>query len=63
VREERNIENFVRLAVLVLDDIKADTMLHLAPSYRLETSAGNFQLGYIIADSQQSRDVVDDRII
>jgi len=48
---------------LVLDDIKPDTMLPLALSYRLETSAGNFQLGYIIADSQQSRDVVDDRII
>jgi hypothetical protein len=57
VRDKRNIENFIRLAVLVLDDIKVDTMPPLAPSYRLETSAGNFQLGYIIADSPHSRDI------
>jgi AAA domain len=56
VRAERNRDNFIRLAVLVLDDIKGGAM-PLAPSYRLETSARNFQYGYIIADSPESRDL------
>jgi hypothetical protein len=56
VRAGRDMDNFIRLADLVLDDLKGDAM-PLAPSYQLETSAGNYQCGYIIVDSPESRDV------
>jgi AAA domain len=56
VGADRNADSFIRLAAMVLDDLKGDA-LPLPPSYRLETSAGNFQYGYIIVDSAESRDV------
>jgi regulatory protein RepA len=56
VGEARTLAEFKRLAVLVLDDLKG-AATPLAPSYRLETSAGNFQYGYIIVNSPESRDV------
>jgi hypothetical protein len=56
VGNARTLAEFKRLAVMVLDDLK-DGAIPLQPSYRLETSAGNFQCGYIIVDSPESRDV------
>jgi hypothetical protein len=56
VGANRDTDSFIRLAAMVLDDLKGDA-LPLAPSYRLETSAGNFQYGYILVDSPESRDV------
>jgi regulatory protein RepA len=56
VRDGRDFPNFIRMAAMVIDDLKGDA-LPLPPSYILETSAGNYQYGYIIVDSAESRDV------
>lgn len=43
----RDLQHFAALHVLVLDDIKADVLAKLPPpTYALETSAGNYQVGY-----------------
>jgi hypothetical protein len=57
VKLNRDTQNFVRLAVLVFDDVQADES-KLPTTYKLETSAGNFQIGYAIEDSPESRDVI-----
>jgi regulatory protein RepA len=56
VRAARDMDNFIRLAVLVLDDVN-DGSMPLAPSYYLQTSHNNFQCGFIIVDSSESRDI------
>lgn len=44
---KRDLEHFAALYVVVLDDIKAGVLEKLPPpTYALETSAGNYQVGY-----------------
>ena len=46
----RDLQHFAALHVLVLDDITADVLTKLPPpTYALETSAGNYQVGYKLA--------------
>ena len=48
---KRDLEHFAALHVLVLDDITADVLAKLPPpTYALETSAGNFQVGYKLGE-------------
>lgn len=47
---KRDLEHFAALYVVVLDDIKADDLEKLPPpTYALETSVGNYQIGYKLA--------------
>ncbi len=57
VRSNRDAQNFVRLGVLVFDDAQADES-RLPITYKIETSAENYQIGYALADSPDARDVV-----
>ena len=43
----RSTENFVRMGCLVLDDAKDSQLM---PSWKLETSPNNYQLGFILKD-------------
>jgi hypothetical protein len=56
VRNARDTENFIRHVVVVLDDAE-ESAIKLPPTYKLETSANNYQYGFAIVDSPQSRDV------
>jgi len=51
----RKKSNFRRMAVLVLDDPDI-SKLPVNPSYILETSPGKYQVGFIINDTEESRD-------
>lgn len=44
----RKTDNFASLHFIMLDDVKDDSELPLEPSYRLETSKGNYQVGYLL---------------
>lgn len=43
--ESRTLESFAALHVVVIDDVKPDAQLP-EPTYAIETSEGNYQLGY-----------------
>ena len=48
-------QNFMRMAVLVLDDADPST-LPCEPSYVIETSPGKHQVGFILNDTPEARD-------
>jgi len=52
--KKRRADNFSRLMCIVLDDVGE---CDLAPSWRLETSSGKFQVGYILADPVTDKDI------
>ncbi|MDR3424658.1 MAG: DUF3987 domain-containing protein [Alphaproteobacteria bacterium] len=48
-------ENFIRMAILVLDDAEPSA-LPIKPSYVIETSPGKCQVGFILNDTPEARD-------
>ena len=50
----RTSENFVRMGCVVLDDAQSSKLM---PSWKLETSPNNYQLGFILKDPITDRDL------
>ena len=60
----RRKANFLRAYVVVLDDVEEKLPIHLAnrlpqPSYKLRTSNGSYQWGYILNKPERSRQRID----